>query len=142
MLVCHPSQYLHLVHPPSHLLLQPLLLQLLVTDEAAKIAAPIEHAHPHPPEIRPCPLDIPIGDGQDALGSLREVAPWGSPHHNVPHVFMYGVKFPSRAGVVPIPRLRDLRVRGAELTYEMGYPDAIDDHGKGFHLGHSLLDMQ
>ena len=52
------------------------------------------------------------------------------------------IKIPSCAGIVRIPRLRDLGMRGTELTDEREDPYAVCDHVKGTPLGHALVGVQ
>ena len=142
MSTSHHSQHFHRFHQPFNLLIYPRLIQLWVTDEGAKVAAFGDHAHPHPAGVHLHPLDVTRGDGQDALGRIREVAPQMSPHHNFLHMILESLKIPFQSGIICVPWLRDLGVRGAELTDEWEDIYAIGNHREGPPLGHALIAMQ
>ena len=90
----------------------------------------------------PLPLDVPQVYNKYALGWIREVSPQSSPCQHVLHMLVKSIKIPSCAGIVRIPRLRDLGMRGTELTDEREDPYAVCDHVKGTPLGHALLGVK
>ena len=70
----HPIQHRYRFRSPYHLLDYKILLQLWFTNEASKVAAFGDHAHPHPHEFHILPLNFTWGDNQDALCQLQELS--------------------------------------------------------------------
>ena len=91
----HPNQHFHRVSPPLHLIIQPCLLRLCVTNQAVKVAPYGDHTHPQLPEVCLLPLKFLWLDYQDDLGWLWEVAPRRSQHHHVLHMLLESLKLPS-----------------------------------------------
>ena len=73
---------------------------------------------------------------------MPEISLQKSPHQQVLHVLLQGIKRPSWYCIVHIPRLRDVGMRGVELTNEREDPNDIHNHGQGIPRGQNFLSVQ